>query len=883
MGRTSSIDVGMPWRQSRGHAASSPVPDRFWGFAPERLMAALATRPRGLTTEEAAARLARLGPNAVIETTRRWLPAKIAKRLIEPLIAILILAATISGLTGDQASASIIVVILAISIGLDIIQEHRAEASAELLRRSVAIRTDVRRDGHTQALPVDEVVPGDVVELHTGDLVPADGVVLDSHGAHANEALLTGEAYPVEKRAGPCETATPAEAFNALFAGTALVSGNATMLVVATGAHSRFGGIAAALQSAAPPTSFERSLHALGILLLRLTAFLVLLVLLSHLAFGRPVLESFMFATALAIGLTPELLPMIVTVTLARGAVRMAQRQVIVKRLASIHDFGAMDVLCTDKTGTLTQARIALVGHPGSDGVDTARVLALAAVNSRFEQGMKSPLDDAILARAEEQALAGWSRIADVPFDFERRLVSVLAEREGRRWLVTKGAPEQVLARCAAVERADGRVVPLDEPMRRQLEAMHDEMAAHGRRCIGVAAREVSPRQQRATTADERDLVLAGFCVFEDPPKPSAAEAVVQLAALGVAVKIISGDAPRVVQHVVETLQLPSRGLTTGDEIEALNDLALADRAESCDVFARVSPDQKTRIIRALRARGHTVGFLGDGINDAPALHAADVGVSVDGATDVARASADMILLAPDLRVLVAGVEEGRRTYANIMKYVRMGTSSNFGNMLSMALASLVIPFLPLTPVQVLLNNLLYDLSETGIPFDRVDPPETAQPHHWSTAEVVRFTLVMGPLSSLFDIAAFVLLLAVLAVDPATFRTVWFVESISTQILVIFAIRTAGRAWTSRAHPILVATSLGALAAAWALALTPIGTAFGFAPLSWPLIALTIGLIAAYLIAAELLKRVAIQSALPAVAARERSCDGSISRATDAD
>jgi Mg2+-importing ATPase len=834
------------------------LPDRFWALDAERLFADLGASRDGLTTAEAEQRLETCGRNVVIETPRRRILTRIAKRLLEPLVAILIVAAALSGAMGDWASSSVIFVILGISIMLEAAQEHRAETTADQLKQSVAIRTQVRRDGRVMTVPVDRIVPGDIVELEAGDLVPADGLVVASHGAHTNEALLTGEAYPVEKRAGSCPASIPAEAFNALFGGTALVSGTAAMLVVATGAKTRLGGIAAALHSAEPPTPFERGLHAFGVLILRLTGFLVLFVLLAHLAFGRPVLQSFLFAVALAIGLTPELLPMIVTVTLSRGALRLAARKVVVKRLAAIHDLGAMDVLCTDKTGTLTEARISLVGHVGVSGRDSARVLELAAVNTRFERGMKSPLDDAIAERSAALPLAQWRHVGDVPFDFERRRVSLLADRAGRRLLVVKGAAEGILANAVAVEREDGTVAPLDDATRQRLGSIQEGSAGRGIRCLGVAWRELPSDRSQASPDDERDLVFAGFCLFEDPPRQSAAGAIAQLQSLGVRLKIVSGDTPAVVRHLVDTLQLPSRGLLTGAELAELSDGVLASRVEEVDVFARVTPDQKVRIIAALQANRHSVGFLGDGINDAPAIRAADVGISVDQATDVARAAADMIMLAPDLGVLADGVEEGRRTYANIMKYVRMGTSSNFGNMLSMAASSVFIPFLPLTPVQVLLNNLLYDVSETGIPFDRVEPDDIREPHAWDMSAVLRFTFIMGPLSSLFDMATFAILILGFGADPQTFRTAWFVESITTQILVIFVIRTLSPAWLTRPHRILVATSLGALAVGWAISISPLGKMIGFSLLSWALIAVVACLVAGYLVAAELIKRLAM-------------------------
>ena len=835
---------------------AAPPSSDFWTRGADALLTELDATPSGLSADEAAARLAREGRNAIAEAPRRRLLAKIGKRLADPLNAILIVAAVVSAAAGDLASGAIILVIITASIGLEVTQEHGAQKAVDALRHTVAVRAAVRRDGKTIETPVEEIVPGDVVALAAGDLVPADGIVLAAEGAQADESLLTGEAFPVDKRTGVCTATAPAEAFNAVFGGTVLVRGTASMLVVATAAHTRFGGIAAALASAESPGSLERGLNAFSGLVLRLTGFLVLFVLFAHLVAARPVIESFLFAVALAVGMTPELLPMVMTVTLSRGAVRLAARKVVVKRLAAIHDLGAMTVLCTDKTGTLTQAKIALAGTPDADRKDSPRVRELAAVNSGFEQKLKSALDDAILAASPGAKLADWRYLADVPFDFDRRRVSVLAEKGGERLLIVKGALEDVLALSVSVETAHG-VVPLDAPARAALERLQHEKASQGLRCIAVATRAM-PGAAAAGVTDERDLVFAGLCVFADPPKETAAAAIKRLENAGVRVKIISGDAAASVQHLVATLKIPARGLLTGAEIAELSDTALALKANHVDVFARVSPDQKTRIIRALQAAGHTVGFIGDGINDAPALHAAEVGLAVDTATEVARAAADMIMLEADLGVVASGVEEGRRTYANIMKYLRMGTSSNFGNMLSMAFASLFIPFLPLTPIQVLLNNLIYDLSETGIPYDRVERADVRRPHGFEMPELLRFTLIMGPLSSLFDIAAFLVLLKGFHAAPEVFRTAWFVESMATQILVIFLIRTAHAVWTSRPHKVLAATSLGALVVALLLALTPLGEPFGFVPLP-PAMFLAVGvLVAGYLVCAELVKHAAM-------------------------
>ena len=834
----------------RTNDAATPGEDpgaRFW------LTVAPATDAAGLDSATAQARLARDGANRIGPPPAHRLAGRILRRLAEPLVLILLMAAAVSGASGDRVSVVIILLIVAISVGLDVWQEHGAEQAAEALRRSIAQVVRVCRDGKLVTLPAEEIVAGDVAELRPGDLVPADGIVLESRGARVDEAILTGEPYPVDKRPGPSNARDMADAYDALFSGTAVINGEARMLVVATGARTRFGAISAGLETDEPPSAFERGLHKLGVLILRLTLSLVLFVLLVQVMFHRPLVESVMFAVALAVGLTPELLPMVMTVTLSRGALRMAGKQVIVKRLASIHDLGAMDVLCTDKTGTLTQARIALAAHPGPDGQDSDRVLELAALNARFASGDGNPLDAAILAAAPAEH-PEWQRLAALPFDFERRRASVLVERGGERLLICKGAPEAMLAQCDRIATANGEA-PLDDAGRAALAQAEEARAGSGERLLAVAWKRGDAARDSVVADDETGLVFAGFCCFLDPVKPSAGEALRRFAAMGVRVKVISGDAAPVVRHLAASVGMERPDVLTGADMERLSDRELRARLRHVDLFARVSPDQKVRIIRSLSRAGHTVGFIGDGINDAPAIRAADAGLSVDTATDVARAAADMILLANDLNVVADGIIEGRRTYGNIIKYVRMGTSSNFGNMLSMALASLVIPFLPMTAIQILLNNLLYDLSQTGIPFDRVDADELNAPHNWQIGAIKRFTGLMGPLSSVFDIATFALLLLAFHAGAAEFRTAWFVESMLTQILVIFVIRTRGKPWQSRAHPALVVSSLGALALALLLALGPWATLLGFAPLPPALLAATVALAAAYLVCAQALKR----------------------------
>lgn len=844
-------------RPKREDARESAIDLDFWHTPFDALFSALASSPNGLSMSQAEKRLSTFGPNRMEASQSRSILRKLAQRLLNPLVAILLAAAAISGLSGDFGSFVIIVTVVTLSLTLDVVQEHRAELTAETLRESVAIEADVLRDGLVSAVSVTTLVPGDVVKLRTGDLIPADGVVLEAHELQINEALMTGEPFPASKTNAPCSAVSPADATNALFAGTSVVGGDGTMLIVETGSRTRFGAIAAALAANAPPTALEQGVRRLGFLILRLTLFLTLFVLLVQLLGHRPAMESFLFAVALAVGLTPELLPMVMTVTLARGAQRMANRKVIVKRLSSIHDLGAMDTLCVDKTGTLTEARITLTTNVDCTGKVSERVLDLARLNSAFQGGVRSALDDAILA-IDNKGTGAWKRISEVPFDFERRCLSVLLAREGEHVLITKGAPESVMARCVAAE-IEGLAHPLDELWHERLAELQDSYSREGLRLLAVGIKSIPIGQTSVSVDDEADLTLIGFCVFADPPKQDAADAVKDLTALGIEIKIISGDHAAVVAHVAGAVGLSNHGILTGTEISDLTDAALDSRVDDIGLFARIDPDQKRRIITALRRRKHVVGFLGDGVNDAPAIHAAHVGMSVTGATEVARAAADMILLAPDLSVLAAGVREGRRTFANILKYIRMGTSSNFGNMLSMALSSVVLPFLPLLPLQILLNNLLYDLSEVGIPFDEVDDEDVARPEVWDMRKILRFTIIMGAVSSLFDAITFAVLLKVVHADESIFQTGWFVESIATQILVIFLIRSRRLPWrANRPNPVLLVTSIGALVAGVVLALGPWGSLFGFTGLSISLTLIIATITLSYLMAAEAAKRFAL-------------------------
>jgi Mg2+-importing ATPase len=837
----------------RAPAAATP----FWTQPLPALCAELRSDAGGLEAAEAAARLAAHGENAIAGRRPRALVLDYLAHLRGPLVLLLLAACVVSALMGDATSAVVIAAIVLASVTLDFVQERRAGSAAERLRRSVALRSRVLRDGVPVDLPATALVPGDVVQLAAGDLVPADGRVLEARDFFVRQAALTGEAYPVEKQAAEVGAADMASAANAAFMGSSVLSGSATLLVCRTGRASFLGAVAESLREAPAPTAFERGTRGFGEMIVRMTTALVLFVVLVNLAAHRPLAETFLFAVALAVGLTPELLPMVVSVTLARGALRMAERKVVVKRLAAIQDMGSMDVLCTDKTGTLTESVIRLERHVDAQGDDSPRVFRLAWINSHFESGLRSPLDDAILAHPGGEA-AGWTKVDEVPFGFDRRRVSVLVERAGVRMLVVKGAPEDLLALCSRCERAPAadppQVADWDAPGRARARAQLDALSADGLRVLAVAWREVPPERDHARIDDECELVFCGFAVFLDPPKAGARAALAQLHARHVQVKVLTGDNEGVTRHVCAQVGLPVQRLLTGADVDRLDDAALAVQAQSAQAFCRVAPAQKSRIIRALRSRGHVVGYIGDGVNDAPALHEADVGISVDSAVDVAKEAADMILLERDLSVLHDGVLEGRRTFANVMKYVMMATSSNFGNMLSMAAASLLLPFLPMLPVQILLNNLLYDASEIAIPFDDVEPGDLARPHDWDPGFIRRFMLTFGPISSVFDFATFLMLRWGFHAEAAMFRTGWFIESMATQVLVIFVLRTRGRPWKSRPHRGLVAAAAAAVAVAVMLPFTPLAAALGFAAPPATLLAAIACTAGAYLVCVEIAK-----------------------------
>ncbi|HMG52236.1 MAG TPA: magnesium-translocating P-type ATPase, partial [Kofleriaceae bacterium] len=753
-------------------------------------------------------------------------------------------------------------------------QEAKAGSSAAKLKLMISVHATVTRDGEVHELPLSQVVPGDVVQLAAGDMIPGDVRIVAAKDLFVTQGSLTGESLPVEKHAieRAAATAAPLERSTVAFLGTSVESGSAHAVVVATGRETYLGGMAASISEDHTRTTFDRDIARFTWLLLRFMLIMVPLVFLINGITKGSWGQAFFFAMAVAVGLTPEMLPMIVTVCLSKGAVAMGNKKVIVKRLNSIQSLGAMDVLCTDKTGTLTEDRVVLERHCDVALHDSEAVLALAYTNSHFQTGLKSVLDRAVLAHESAHAHARIPelvKVDEIPFDFQRRVMSVVVRTpEGQDLVISKGAPEAIFSRCARVA-LDGKELAMDRAHVADLTREYERLSADGFRVLAIATKAAAPRELAADaataygTADECDLVLQGYVAFLDPPKPSCAAAIGTLQAHGITVKVITGDNELVARKVCKEVGLAVDAVVLGADVERMTDAALADAAETTALFARVSPAHKQRIVKALQARNHIVGFMGDGINDAPALHAADVGISVDTATDIAKASADMILLEKSLLVVDDGVLEGRKVFANITKYVRMGASSNFGNMFSVLGASILVPFLPMLPIQILTNNLLYDLGQTAIPTDDVDPEQLQSPRPWDMRALTRFLLFIGPCSSIFDYSTYLVMLYVFgcwdvstaasaAHSASLFQTGWFVESLITQALVIHVIRTNKLPFVqSRASRPVIAVGLLVIAIGVGLPFSPVGRYLGFTPvplLYWPILVATL---AAYLVVTQ--------------------------------
>jgi Mg2+-importing ATPase len=792
----------------------------------------------GLTSKEAAKRLRQYGPNALAEAKR--LPGILAflSRFTNPLVIILIFAATLSAFLGDLVNFCIIITIVLFSTVLDFVNTYRSQRAADLLKDRVRVEADVLRDSQWIHLPLRELVPGDVVKLAAGRLIPADGEVIEGKDLYANESSLTGESFPQRKNAT-----------DSLFLGSSITSGNGTMLVAQTGAGTKFSHIAHALSAADQPTEFDREIKDFSLLIIKITTFLVIFIFAFNIFFNHGLFASLLFSVALAVGLTPELLPLIITLNLTKGSLAMSKHGVIVKQLSAIQNFGSMDILCTDKTGTLTENHIALIRHVDGFGAESDKTLLYGYLCSLFTTGFENPIDNAV--RSFKQVnIRGYRKLDEIPYDFERKRDSVVVAHGKRNLLITKGAPEEVMR--ISHKYADGRPF---EAVKAEVEAEYESLSAEGFRVLAIAIHHVQDRASYEPNM-ERQMTFMGFMAFLDPAKQSVKPTLVQIRDHGIQVKIITGDNALVTRKIAQDIDLKIDGLLTGPEIDRMHDGKLREAVEKTTVFARVNPEQKLRIINTLRHNGHVVGYMGDGINDAPALKAADIGISVNNATDVAKSSADLILLHKSLGDLISGVIEGRRTYANTLKYLMMSLGSNFGNMFSMAAGSLFLPFLPMQATQILLTNLLYDTSQFALPLDGVDAEALKRPRTLSITSLKKAMWVFGPLSSIFDFATFGVLLLVFHFGEASFQSGWFIESMITQTFVVFIIRTRQIPFIqSRPNPYLIMSAVGTVLVGLTIALSPLSHYFRFGPLPGSALLAIAGIVFGYLILAEVVKR----------------------------
>ncbi|TPJ93842.1 magnesium-translocating P-type ATPase [Mesorhizobium sp. B2-5-12] len=834
-------------------AAASP----YWSITSEDLVRGLATSPTsGLAGSDAASRLIKYGANTPASKSGASALSVFVRQFRSPLVLILIFAASVSAFVGAGQEAAIIGAIVLASCVLSFTQEYGASRATEALKQRISRKATVLRDGVESSVSAEEIVPGDLIRLSAGNLIPADCVILEARDFNVSEAVLTGETFPVLKAAGRSDPdASVAQRNNAVFTGTSVRSGTATVLAAATGRRTEFASIAAALERQIPETDFARGIRSFGYLMTEIMLAIVIIVFFANLMLHRPLIESLLFSLALAVGLTPELLPAIISVTLARGARAMAANGVIVRRLDAIENLGSMDVLCTDKTGTLTEGVIHLDGWLDVDGNPSTDILLWARLNATLHTGLKNPLDEAIAgAPGKGASLAAFTKVDEIPYDFIRKRLSVVVRtKDGEDLLITKGAVQNVLETCSFVGTAKG-LEPLEDTHRAAIDKTFRRWSAEGYRVLGLATRRF---ESHATYGrkDEVDLAFAGFLLFLDPPKEGVKSTLAELAHRGIAVNVITGDNRYVAAHLAQAVGLRSDRIMTGEDLSKLTKSALFAAVQDTDLFVEIDPNQKERIVQALRSRGHVVGYLGDGINDAPALHEADIGVSVDTACDVAREAADIILLKQDLGVLVRGVDDGRKTFANTMKYISITTSANFGNMISMAVASLFLPFLPLLAKQILLNNFLSDVPSLAIASDNVDADQLHRPRHWDIRFVRRFMISFGLVSSLFDFATFAFLLLFAHATEAAFQTAWFVESLLTELAIVLIVRTHRAFWASRPSPLLAWLTLGVGFVAIMIPYLPFADWFGFVPLPLPILAGLVAITALYLWASEATKR----------------------------
>jgi Mg2+-importing ATPase len=831
------------------------APPAYWNVPADQLLAYLQTTADGLSTAEAQRRLKEIGPNVLKVGRRLTAFSLLLSQFKSPLVLILLFAVAVSAYAQEWVDAAVIFTIVVASALITFAQEYAATSAVEKLRARLTHNVTALRDGKPCPVPAESIVPGDVILLSAGNLIPADGVVLNEKDFFVNQAVLTGETFPAEKEAGVvAESASLTERTNCVFMGTPARSGTARVLITQTGAATAYGQIADRLSLRPPETEFERGIRHFGLMLSQIMVILILVVFAMNVVSLKPPIDSLLFAIALAVGISPELLPAIITINLSKGARDMAKQGVIVRRLNAIENFGSMDVLCTDKTGTLTQGVVSLDGALDANGQASQDVFRYAYLNAHFQTGLSNLLDEAVTSHHEID-ISHVNKLDEVPYDFVRKRLSIVVkDGEAAPLLITKGALDNVLAACGSVQ-VDGKTIPLDKVQSAEIQNRFTGWGDQGYRVLGVATRQVDPRRSY-TRDDERDLTFAGFLLFFDPPKPDAGQAIAALEKLGVRLKVITGDNKRVAMHVAEAVGLPVEGVLSGSELQGLRDEALWHRVDHTDLFVDVDPNQKERIIRALQKMGHVVGYMGDGINDAPALHDADVGISVETAVDVAREASDFVLLEQGLDVLRRGIEEGRVTFANSMKYVFTTTSANFGNMFSMAGASLFLPFLPLLAKQILLNNFLSDFPAIAIAGDNVDREYVETPHRWDVKFIRNFMIVFGLVSSVFDFLTFGLLLWVLHSSPEQFRTGWFIESLLTELFVALVVRTRRPFYKSRPGHWLWISTLIVTLITLAIPYLPSDLLLGFVPLPPGVMALLLLIALLYVLATEIAKQV---------------------------
>jgi len=831
----------------------NPLPPAFWSIAATELLQKLETSKEGLTSNEARQRLISFGANLLKARKRSDVLTLLFAQFKSPIILILFFATGLSFFLHDPVDALIILSMVLASGLLGFWQERGASNAVAKLLSIVQIKVDVQRDGSSKEIPIEEIVPGDIVILNAGDVIPGDGLVQESKDLFVDEAMLTGETFPVEKAPAVLPVEMPlGQRTNAIWMGTHVVSGSATALVVHTGKETEFGKVSERLKLRPQETEFERGIRRFGYFLMEVTLLLVVAIFAINVYLARPVLDSFLFSLALAVGLTPQLLPAIISINLAHGAKRMAQSKVIVKRLASIENFGSMNVICSDKTGTLTEGIVHVQSACDVKGAPSDGVFLHAYLNAFYQTGFTNPIDDAI-RKHQQVDLSGYQKLDEIPYDFLRKRLSILVSQGDTHLMVTKGALQNILSVCTSVDTGTGTVVDMATE-RDQIQKQFEEFSGKGFRTLGIAHKNMGSESHISKDA-ESGLTFSGFLVLFDPPKPNILETITSLKNLGIALKIITGDNRLVAGNVSQQMGLSDTNILTGQELGQLSDAALLNRVVDADVFAEIEPNQKERIIVALRKAGNVVGYMGDGMNDASALHAADVGISVDSAADVAKDAADIVLLEKDLGVLVQGVREGRATFANTLKYVFMATSANFGNMFSLAGLSLIVPFLPLLPKQILLTNLMTDFPEMTIATDSVDKEMVDYPRRWDIKAIRKFMITFGILSSVFDYLTFGALLLVLHATQVQFRTGWFVESVVSASLIVLVIRSRRPFFRSRPGKLLLMATLSIVVVTMLTPFTPIAKIFGFSPLPLSFL-LFIGIIVLlYIVAAEVAKK----------------------------